>query len=119
MSISHRYSDPCLLESGAGIDYSKAGINFEIANRENDIVSEFSANHLSVQAGGESLYIPNGLDRSRSIDSWLANHLEDDQVEKDRDAEILKHTSKMEEIKKQIGKLVYKFSNSQHFRLGF
>ena len=131
LKISHRYSDPCLLESGAGINLSGAGIklsgagqfstekehSIEKLNRENDAVKRCYENDLLMHDDGASLYQAYAPAHSSCVDYWLENQFEGENVEWDDEEETmktikhankkpLKGNPKMEEMKKekQMGK---------------
>ena len=111
VNISYRYSDPCLLESGG-----------RKVEAENDLVSDYRSCNLSVHKVLSSQY--QYQVHSRSVDSWLADYCEEEQIKQDElDIEdtvksLLKDKIKMEEKKKQKQMGNFKFRKFK-FRLKF
>ena len=92
VNISYRQSDPCLLDR-VDRDDSEQVVN------EKDLVSDFRSSESSVQEVSNKQYPELSEVHSRSVDSWLTDHLQEELVKHKLISDIKHNQITMENVK--------------------
>ena len=90
LNISYRYSDPCLLDR---VDRD------EDVEKRKDLVSDFRFSESSVQEVTNKQYPELSEVHSRSVDSWLTDHLQEELVKHKLISDIKHNQITMENVK--------------------
>ena len=90
LNISYRYSDPCLLDR---VDRD------EDVEKRKDLVREFRSSESSVQEVSNKQYPELSEVHSRSVDSWLTDHLQEELVKHKLISDIKHNQITMENVK--------------------
>ena len=92
MNISYRHSDPCLLDS---VDRDGS----EQVQNEKDLGSKFRSSESSVQEVSKKQYPELSEVHSRSVDSWLTDHLQEELVKHKLFSDFKHNQITMENVK--------------------
>ena len=99
VNISYRHSDPCLLDRVKRDDSEKV-------EKEEDLVSKFRSSESSVQEVSNKQYPELSEVHSRSVDSWLTDHLQEELVKHKLFSDIKHNQITMENVKHNSKNLI-------------